>query len=140
MTRLTGKQALPHRPHLDHLRKQAKARLAEMRVAQPTACLADAQFALAQDYGFSSWGALRAEVFRQVTAARGNALKSRQRKAPRAIRYRERERLDALVEQTAHGESHTAFFLAGAATNVGVLFVLIAILMSLWVFSSALPG
>ena len=39
-----------------------------------------------------------------------------------------------------HAESQTSFFLSGAGTNIGILFVLIVIVMSLWVFSSALPG
>jgi hypothetical protein len=43
--------SLPARPSLEQLRKQAKDRLASM----PDAKLADAQFALARDYGFDSW-------------------------------------------------------------------------------------
>ena len=43
--------SLPARPSLEQLRKQAKDRLASM----PEAKLADAQFALAHDYGFDSW-------------------------------------------------------------------------------------
>lgn len=140
MTTFTGKRALPYRPHLDHLRKQAKVRLTEMRVSLPDACLADAQFALAQEYGFSSWGTLRAEVFRRVTTERDRELKARRHRPPRAVRYREREHYDSLLEQATHAETQAAFFLSGAGTNVGVLFVLIAILMSLWVYSSALPG
>src|SRR5262245_12049915 len=42
---------LPPKPSLEQLRKQAKDRLAAM----PGAKLADAQFALARDYGFESW-------------------------------------------------------------------------------------
>lgn len=42
---------LPVRPSLEQLRKQAKERLDAM----PGAKLADAQFALARDYGFDSW-------------------------------------------------------------------------------------
>ena len=42
---------LPARPSLEQLRKQAKERLDAM----PGARLADAQFALACDYGFESW-------------------------------------------------------------------------------------
>lgn len=42
---------LPARPSLEQLRKQAKDRLADM----PDGRLADAQFALARDYGFDSW-------------------------------------------------------------------------------------
>jgi len=140
MAPIAGKHALPKHPHLDHLRKQAKARLAEMRLSQPDACLADAQFALAQEYGFSSWGKMRAEVFQRVTIARGREIRARRHRTPRAIRYREREHLDALLEQAMHAESQTSFFLSGAGTNIGILFVLIVIVMSLWVFSSALPG
>ncbi len=42
---------LPARPSLEQLRKQAKERLATL----PGAKLAEAQFALARDYGFESW-------------------------------------------------------------------------------------
>src|SRR3954469_21164774 len=42
---------LPDRPSLEQLRKQAKDRLDAM----PGAKLAEAQFALARDYGFDSW-------------------------------------------------------------------------------------
>src|SRR5260221_6928975 len=53
---------LPDAPNLDWLRKQAKRHLDELRQAQPEAKLADAQFGLAQQYGFSSWRALKAHV------------------------------------------------------------------------------
>jgi predicted enzyme related to lactoylglutathione lyase len=46
---------LPARPSLEQLRKQAKERLATLRAVQPSARLAEAQFALALDYGFESW-------------------------------------------------------------------------------------
>ena len=69
-----------------------------------------------------------------------SAFRARRHRPPRAARYREREQLDSLLEQAAHAESQTAFFLSGAATNVSILFVVVAIFMSLWVFSSALPG
>jgi uncharacterized glyoxalase superfamily protein PhnB len=46
---------LPARPSLEHLRKVAKERLAALRAADPSARLADAQFALAREYGFESW-------------------------------------------------------------------------------------
>lgn len=54
--------ALPSRPNLDHLRKQAKARLHELRARRPDAQLADAQHAVARDYGFASWPKLQAHV------------------------------------------------------------------------------
>ena len=49
---------LPPRPSLEQLRKQARERLAAM----PEAKLADAQFALARDYGFDSWPKLARHV------------------------------------------------------------------------------
>ena len=53
---------LPPRPCLDHLKKQAKARLEAMQATAPDAQLADAQHALARDYGFASWPKLKAHV------------------------------------------------------------------------------
>ena len=53
---------LPEKPDLDWLRKHAKARLDELLATQPEAQLSDAQFALAKEYGFSSWRALKAHV------------------------------------------------------------------------------
>lgn len=55
-------QALPARPNLDWLRKTAKDHLRELRAQDPRRKLADAQFALARQYGFSSWRALKAHV------------------------------------------------------------------------------
>jgi ankyrin repeat protein len=48
--------------NLEWLRKQAKHRLKELREANPSAQLADAQFDLAKGYGFSSWRALKAHI------------------------------------------------------------------------------
>ena len=58
----TPRRALPPFPHLDKLRKEAKARLSEMRARLPSARLADAQFLLAREYGFANWTALKSEV------------------------------------------------------------------------------
>lgn len=138
MTDFIGKQTLPPRPHIDHLRKQAKARLAEMRALKPGARLADAQHALAQDYGFATWGSLRAEVMRQTGAPGDRYIRIQRRLKP--FRQRDREVHDAAMEQATHAETHTAFFLSGAGTNIGVLFIVVAIVMALWVFTSALPG
>ena len=54
--------SLPDAPNLDWLRKQAKRQLDEMRTANPDAKLADAQLALARQYGFSSWRVLKSHV------------------------------------------------------------------------------
>lgn len=48
--------SLPVRPHLDHLKKQAKDLLATL---PSDAQLSDAQQQLAQSYGFSSWAQLK---------------------------------------------------------------------------------
>jgi ankyrin repeat protein len=53
---------LPDNPNLEWLRKQAKARLAELRQADPGAKLGDAQFQIAKQYGFSSWRALKGHL------------------------------------------------------------------------------
>jgi hypothetical protein len=53
---------LPESPSLEWLRKQAKRRLEELRRSDPAAKLADAQFELAKEHGFTSWRALKAHV------------------------------------------------------------------------------
>jgi ankyrin repeat protein len=55
-------ESLPDAPNLDWLRKQAKRRLEELRRKDPAARLADAQYELATQYGFSSWRALKWNV------------------------------------------------------------------------------
>ncbi|WBB99043.1 phosphotransferase [Solwaraspora sp. WMMA2059] len=57
-------KTLPDNPHLDHLRQQAKELLAGLRDVVPTTTLADAQAALAGQYGFRTWPELKAEVDR----------------------------------------------------------------------------
>ena len=59
---------LPHRPSLEHFKKQAKARLRKLRTTRPHARLADAQHDVAREYGFASWPKLRAHLL-QTTAA-----------------------------------------------------------------------
>jgi ankyrin repeat protein len=53
---------LPNAPNLEWLRTQAKRRLREMQESNPSAQLSDAQFALAKEYGFASWRALKAHI------------------------------------------------------------------------------
>ena len=55
-------KALPANPNLDWLRKSAKQRLAALRAEQPDARLHHAQLAIARDYGFTSWRALKTHV------------------------------------------------------------------------------
>lgn len=66
MTEPSPKRSLPLIPHHDHLRKQAKARLAAMRIRNPTARLAHAQSLIAREYGFANWNGLLGEVNRRV--------------------------------------------------------------------------
>ena len=54
--------SLPPRANLEHLRNEAKQRLKAMRSEDPRARLADAQLAVARDYGFPSWRRLKATL------------------------------------------------------------------------------
>ena len=54
--------SLPDRASLEFLRKLSKERLALLRLRNPERRLADAQLAIARDYGFQSWRTLKAEV------------------------------------------------------------------------------
>jgi hypothetical protein len=53
---------LPPRPSFSHLRKQAKDLLRRLRQRTPDATLAEAQHALAREYGLDSWPKLKAHV------------------------------------------------------------------------------
>ena len=61
---------LPPRPNLDHLKKQAKELLRALKRQDPDAQLADAQHAIAREYGFTSWPRLKAHVAGETAAAR----------------------------------------------------------------------
>src|SRR5262245_12113198 len=61
---------LPTRPNLDHLKKQAKELLLTLQQQDPGAQLADAQHALAREYGFASWPRLKAHVEGEAPATR----------------------------------------------------------------------
>ena len=63
-------RSLPPHPNLDHLKKQAKDLLHDLKQRNPALKLADAQHTLARKYGFASWPKLKAYVEsqpRQVT-------------------------------------------------------------------------
>jgi len=53
---------LPERASLEYLKKKAKARLRELRLADSKTKLSTAQLSVAREYGFSSWRALKAEI------------------------------------------------------------------------------
>src|SRR5262245_11577027 len=56
---------LPDRASLEYLKKLAKERLVALKTSDPSAKLADAQLAVAREYGFASWRALKAELDRR---------------------------------------------------------------------------
>ncbi len=60
---------LPDRPNLEFLKKEAKARLDVLQRTDAAARLADAQHALAREYGFASWPKLKAHVESAAAAA-----------------------------------------------------------------------
>ncbi len=63
-------KTLPDSPSVDHLRQQAKDLLAQLRELRPGATLGDAQKLVAEQYGFRTWPALKAEVDRRRAAVR----------------------------------------------------------------------
>jgi ankyrin repeat protein len=81
--------SLPDHANLEWLRKRAKRRLDELRAAQPGAKLADAQFDVAKEYGFSSWRALKAHL--DLQTLEGQLL--------HAIRDGDTARLGALLDE-----------------------------------------
>src|SRR6476660_3314586 len=59
---MSDSSTLPDSPNLEWLRKEAKRRLDQLRETHPAAKLAEAQLALARQYGFASWRALKSHV------------------------------------------------------------------------------
>jgi hypothetical protein len=62
-------RALPDRPSLEYLKKEAKELLRTLQQQRPVARLADAQHALARQYGFTSWIQLKRHVEGPAPAA-----------------------------------------------------------------------
>src|SRR5262245_21473117 len=56
---------LPDRASLEYLKKLAKERLVALKASDASAQLADAQLAIAREYGFPSWRALKTEIDRR---------------------------------------------------------------------------
>src|SRR5262245_45731436 len=67
---------LPARPDLDQYRKQAKELLKSWKAADPrtTQKLADAQFAIAREHGFSAWKHFTDEIDRRTGRAEKSAI------------------------------------------------------------------
>jgi ankyrin repeat protein len=88
---------LPPRASLEWLRKTAKQNLRKLRESDPKAKLSDAQLALARDFGFPSWRALKAVIdgqapstsddesaafLRDIAEGNGNRVRAKLRKRP----------------------------------------------------------
>lgn len=67
---LPPRRRLPDHPSIEQLRKQAKDRRNVDRVTDPSATLAQAQHALARDYGYDSWPQLVRDVDARQSARR----------------------------------------------------------------------
>jgi hypothetical protein len=101
---------LPEKPNLEYLKKEAKELLRTM----PRGKLADAQYALANDYGFASWAKLKAHL-EALALTPALALTAAVRDSE-AARVRElldrhaelRARIDSPLENYGHGQ-HAMF-------------------------------
>ena len=104
-----AERTLPESPNLDWLRKRAKERLEALRRTNPQAKLADAQFDLAKEYGFSSWRALKAHVDSLTVEGRLFAA-AREGDAPTlaALLHAHPEKLEARTDPYGHTLLHEA--------------------------------
>jgi catechol 2,3-dioxygenase-like lactoylglutathione lyase family enzyme len=108
---------LPSRPSLEYLRKLAKDRLTALRGARPNAKLADALLVVAQDHGFSSWRALKAEVDRrrgELTSRWFEAVRRCDIESARALLGED----PSLLQARESRHDATALHVAAAANNL----------------------
>jgi hypothetical protein len=127
-------QTLPERPHLDHLRSEAKHRHAALKALSHSARLSDAQLVVARSYGFSSWMALKLEVDRRrlLCGAAEPALplgammqpRTRERRYPRIAALSN----PAMAEQALFPVTVVGFVLT-QLTQVGALTALLHLLL-----------
>ena len=117
---MTGnsKRQLPPVPHPDHLRKQAKARLAAMRAKLPTARLADAQA--------TSPANMALPVGRRFSPKWHSGCKARAASGARFSAAMSPPLSRALppgwlLEDEADIQTNQRFFLAGAVAQIGFL-------------------
>jgi hypothetical protein len=108
---------LPLRPSLEYLRKLAKDRLPALRGATPGAKLADALLAVAQDHGFPSWRALKAEIDRRRGDLTSRWFEAVRRCDADTVRTLLREG-SSLVQARESRHDATALHVAAAANNV----------------------
>jgi hypothetical protein len=115
---------LPSRPSLEYLRKLAKDRLPVLRGATPGARLADALLAVAQDHGFPSWRALKAEVDRRRGDLTSRWFEAVRRCDVGGVRILLREDPTLLQARESRHDA-TALHVAAAANNVEMARVLL---------------
>jgi ankyrin repeat protein/catechol 2,3-dioxygenase-like lactoylglutathione lyase family enzyme len=119
---------LPDRASLEYLKKRAKERLRELREREPRAKLADAQLAIARDYGFPSWRALKAEVdqrraptltafFAACRAGDVSTLEALLAKEPGLVRERTAQGSTGLHLAVTHLEAVRSLLACGADPN-----------------------
>src|SRR5712671_524107 len=117
----SGSSSLPDAPNLDWLRKQAKRTLSELRKTDSRAKLADAQFELAKQYGFSSWRALKTHIDGLTVEGRlFDLAKNGDARKLAALLDAHPEKLEARSKPYEHTLLHVAAF-AGQLANVDLL-------------------
>jgi ankyrin repeat protein len=120
---------LPARPSLEYLRKLAKERLIELRRTQPGAQLAAALLGVAQEHGFSSWRALKAEIdrrsatdvdrfFRACKQGDTASVRALLREDSGLVRAREKHNASGLHFAAAAGHRDTVLALLEAGADV----------------------
>jgi hypothetical protein len=102
---------LPDRPNLEFLKNEAKALLDSWQRTDPAAQLADAQHALAREYGFASWPKLKAHVDAVTARVRAAGSAERDGAHPLAGRW---------VADVAHSKRHPANQFQRAIINFAV--------------------
>ena len=116
---------LPEKPNLEYLKKEAK----ELQRATPHRKLADAQYALATEYGFATWAKLKAHVEAlALTPALAFTAAVRDSDAARVRELLQRHpdlraRIDAPLENYGHGQH--ALFAATQRTDRATIDVLL---------------
>ena len=115
------RRQLPQHPHIEHLRKEAKQRFALLRARASGTQLADAQYWLAQDYGFVNWRALKEEVLRRM-----GVMRMAPRSAPNRARFRQ---VSSSLDEELEADG---YFQRGAAvTGIGLIAALLTAAMAL---------
>lgn len=115
---------LPKRPSLEFLRKLAKDQLPDLRRKKPDAQLADALLAVARDYGFSSWRALKAEVDRRNGDLTANWFAAVRRGDTESVRQ-QLSQDSTLLQGREPRHDATALHLAAAAGDIPMLRLLL---------------